>query len=66
MLTKDEVCGAFDVGFCVELGAGLGEDGVLVAQEFAGVVALVLWVWGVSGRRKDMKRKESFAQQPRH
>lgn len=43
-LPEDEVCGAFDVGFRVELGADVGEEGVLVAVEGAGVVALLLWV----------------------
>lgn len=43
-LSEDEVCGAFDVGFGVELGAEVGEEGVLVAVEGAGVVALSLWV----------------------
>ena len=43
-LAKDEVCGAFDVRFGVELGADVGEEGVLVAVEGAGVVALSLWV----------------------
>jgi hypothetical protein len=43
VLTKDEICGAFDVGFCEELGAGLSEDCVLETEEFAGVVALVLF-----------------------
>lgn len=42
VLAKDEVCSAFNVGFREELGTGLSEDRVLVAQEFAGVVALVL------------------------
>ena len=42
VLAEDEVGCAFDVGFCVELCAGLGEEGVLVAFEGAGVVALVL------------------------
>jgi hypothetical protein len=41
-LPEDEVCGAFDVGFGVELGAEVGEEGVLVAEEGAGVVALSL------------------------
>ena len=43
MLAEDEVGGANDEGFGVELGTGLGEDRVLVADELAGVVALVLW-----------------------
>ena len=30
-LAEDEVCGAFDVGFGVELAADVGEEGVLVA-----------------------------------
>lgn len=47
MLAEDEVGGAFDVGFCVELGAGLGEDRVLETDELAGVVALVLWMDGL-------------------
>ena len=47
MLAEDEVGGAFDVGFRVELGAGLGEDCVLETDELAGVVALVLWMDGL-------------------
>lgn len=47
MLAEDEVGGAFDVGFCIELGAGLGEDRVLETDELAGVVALVLWMDGL-------------------
>jgi hypothetical protein len=43
-LPEDEVCGAFDVGFGVELGAEVGEEGVLVTVEGAGVVALSLFV----------------------
>jgi hypothetical protein len=46
VLTENEICGAFDVGFCEELGAGLREDGVLETEEFAGVVALVLFLGG--------------------
>jgi hypothetical protein len=30
-LAEDEICGAFDVGLCVELAADVGEEGVLVA-----------------------------------
>lgn len=30
-LTEDEICGAFDVGFGVELATDVGEEGVLVA-----------------------------------
>lgn len=41
VLAEDEIGGALDVGLCVELGAVLGEDGVLVAVEAAGVVALL-------------------------
>lgn len=41
-LAEDEVCRAFDVGLCVELGAFLREQGVLVACEGAGIVALLL------------------------
>lgn len=43
MLAKDKVCGSLDVRFCVELSAGLSENGVLKTEEFAGVVALVLF-----------------------
>lgn len=42
MLTENEICRAFNVAFCEELGAGLGEYGILVPEKFAGVVALVL------------------------
>ena len=49
-LAEDEVCGALDVGFGVELGADVGEEGVLVAVEGDGVVALALcWKFFVSG-----------------
>lgn len=41
-LAEDEIRGAFDVRLCVELGAGLREEGVLVAEQGAGVVALLL------------------------
>jgi hypothetical protein len=41
-LAEDEIRGAFDVGFGVELAADVGEEGVLVAVEGAGVVGLFL------------------------
>jgi hypothetical protein len=41
-LPEDEICGALDVGFGVELGACVGKEGVLVAVEGDGVVALLL------------------------
>lgn len=46
VLAEDEIGGALDVGLCVELGAVLGEDGVLEAVEAAGVVALLAGVGG--------------------
>lgn len=42
MLAEDEVGGTLDQGLGVQLVAGLCEDGVLEAEELAGVVALVL------------------------
>lgn len=42
MLAEDEVGRAFYVGVGVELGSGLGQEGVLVAFEGAAIVALVL------------------------
>lgn len=41
-MAEDEVGVALDVGFGVDLVAGFGEDGVLVSNELAGVVSLVL------------------------
>lgn len=41
-LTEDEVCAADDERACIELGARLSKDCVLVARELAGVVALIL------------------------
>lgn len=42
-LAEDEVGVALDVGFGEDLVAGLGENGVLVSDELAGVVSLVLF-----------------------
>jgi hypothetical protein len=41
-LSEDEIGGAFDVGFGVELGALLCKQGVLEAEKRAGVVTLLL------------------------
>lgn len=46
VLAEDEIGGTLDVGLSVELGAILSEDGVLVAVEAAGVVALLAVVGG--------------------
>ena len=46
VLAEDEIGGALDVRSRIELGAVLGEDGVLVAVEAAGVVALLARVGG--------------------
>lgn len=46
VLAEDEIGGTLDVRLCVELGAVLREDGVLVAVEAAGVVALCARVGG--------------------
>lgn len=43
-LAEDEVRGAGDVGLRVEVAAGVGEQGVLVAGQGAAVVALFLRV----------------------
>ena len=45
-LAEDEVDGAGDFAAGVELGAGVREEGVLVAEEADAIVALV---WGVGG-----------------
>jgi hypothetical protein len=51
MLAKDKVCSSLDVGFCVDLSTGLSENGVLETEEFAGVVALVLFEMVLAKRK---------------